>query len=159
MANYVRDENITKETVIIQLKEVGFMYLEEMDKKTIVEYLKDKIELSLIYLFGSFAKGEGREDSDVDLAIYPEEDISPYDLFIISNKLSFKIKKDVQIVNLKEIDTVFATQIVGNREELYCGDKALMENYNVRVFKDYAKLNEERQVVLDAIERDGKIYG
>lgn len=135
------------------------MYLSQKYKETIIEYLKDKIELSLIYLFGSFAKGEGREDSDVDLAIYPEEDISPYDLFVISNKLSFEIKKDVQIVNLKDIDTVFAAQIVGNREELYCKDKTLMANYNIRVFKDYAKLNEERQVILDAIERDGRIYG
>ena len=135
------------------------MYLEERDKKIITEYLKGKIKLGLIYLFGSFAKGEGREDSDVDLAIYPEEDISPHDLFIISNKLSFEIKRDVQIVNLKEIDTVFAAQIVGNREELYCKDRTLMANYNIRVFKDYAKLNEERQVVLDAIERDGRIYG
>ncbi len=159
MADYVKDGNIIKEIDIIQSKEVGFMYLEESDKKTVTEYLKDKTELSFIYLFGSFARGEGREDSDVDLAIYPEKDMSPYDLFIISNKLSSKIKRDVQIVNLKDIDAVFAAQIVGSREELYCRDKALMENYNVRVFKDYAKLNEERQVVLDAIERDGNIYG
>ena len=60
---------------------------------------------------------------------------------------------------IKEIDTLFAAQIVGNREELYCKDKTLMANYSIRVFKDYAKLNEERQVVLDAIEGDGKIYG
>jgi len=35
----------------------------------------------------------------------------------------------------------------------------LMTNYNIRVFKEYAKLNEERKIILDAIERDGKIYG
>lgn len=34
-----------------------------------------------------------------------------------------------------------------------------MVNYDIRAFKDYAKLNEERKIVLDAIERDGKIYG
>ena len=135
------------------------MHLEERAKKIITEYLKNKIKLSFIYLFGSFAKGEGREDSDIDLAIYPDEDIGPYDLFIISNKLSSKIKRDVQIINLKNIDTVFAAQIVGNREELYCKDKTLMANYNIKVFKEYAKLNEERQVILDAIERDGRIYG
>lgn len=32
-------------------------------------------------------------------------------------------------------------------------------NYNIRAFKDYAKLNEERKIILDAIERDGRIYG
>lgn len=135
------------------------MYLEDKEKKTIVEYLKEKLKPKFIYLFGSFAKGEGRKDSDIDLAIYTEEQISGYDIFLISNQLSFELKRDVQIVNLKDIDTVFASQIVGNREELYYEDETLKDNYNTRVFKDYAKLNEERKVILDAIERDGKIYG
>lgn len=134
------------------------MYLQERDKKIIVEYLKDKLNPKFIYLFGSFAKGEGREDSDIDLAVYFDYDISPYDLFIIANKLSFEIKRDVQVVDLRNIDTVFAAQIVGTREELYCEDEILKANYNMRAFRDYAKLNEERQVVLDAIERDGSIY-
>lgn len=135
------------------------MYLVEKDKNIIVEYLKDKLKPRFIYLFGSFAKGEGRQDSDIDLAIYMDKEISAYDLFIISNKLSFEVKRDVQIVDLRDIDTVFAAQIVGNREELYCEDEALKANYNIRAFKDYAKLNEERKVILDAIERDGRIYG
>lgn len=135
------------------------MYLTSKDRKIIVEYLKEKLKPKFIYLFGSFAKGEGREDSDIDIAIYSDEEINAYDLFIISNKLSFEVKRDVQIVDLKDKDTVFASQIVGNREELYCEDETLRANYNTRVFKDYAKLNEERKVVLDAIERDGRIYG
>lgn len=135
------------------------MYLSDNDKKIIVEFLKDKLNPKFIYLFGSFAKGEGREDSDIDLAIYTDKKINAYDLFTISNKLSFEIKRDVQIIDLKDADTVFASQIVGNREELYCEDEILKANYNIRTFKDYAKLNEERKVILDAIERDGRIYG
>lgn len=135
------------------------MHLPEKDKKIIVEYLKDKLKPKFIYLFGSFAKGEAREDSDIDIAIYVEEEVSPYDLFIISNQLSFKVKRDVQIVDLKKVDTVFASQIVGHREELYCEDETLKGNYNMRTFKEYAKLNEERKPILDAIERDGNIYG
>lgn len=135
------------------------MYLPDRDKEIIVTYLKDKLKARFIYLFGSFARGEGREDSDIDLAIYTDRDISPYDLFIIANKLSFQVKREVQIVDLKNIDTVFAAQIVGTREELYCEDEVAKANYNIRAFRDYAKLNEERKVVLDAIERDGKIYG
>ena len=42
------------------------MYLSEKEKKMIVEYLKDKLSPRFIYLFGSFAKGKGREDSVVD---------------------------------------------------------------------------------------------
>lgn len=135
------------------------MYLSDRDKKTIIKFLKSTTKAKFIYLFGSFAKGEGRIDSDIDLAVYTDEDISAYDLFILSNKLAFEVKRDVQIVDLKEIDTVFAAQIVGNREELYSEDELLMANYNIRIFKEYAKLNEERKVILDAIEKDGRIYG
>ena len=135
------------------------MYLSEENKQIIVKFLKEKLNLKLIYLFGSFARGEGRVDSDIDLAIYSDEKINAYDLFITANELSFEIKKDIQIVDLKEVDTVFASQIVGNREELYYEDELFKANYNLRVFKDYAKLNEERKVILDAIERDGRIYG
>lgn len=135
------------------------MYLLEEEKQIIIEYLRNKIKLKFIYLFGSFAKGEGRIDSDIDLAIYPVENINSYDLFTISNDLSFKVNRDVQIVDLKDIDTVFAAQIVGNREELYCQDELLMLNYNIKILREYAKLNEERQIILDAIERDGSIYG
>lgn len=135
------------------------MYLSEENKKKIVNFLRKEFKPKFIYLFGSFAKGEGREDSDIDLAIYTEEIIKPYDLFIAASDLSFEVKRDVQIVHLKDISTVFAAQIVGTREVLYCNDEILMANYNIRTFKDYAKLNEERKIVLDAIERDGKVYG
>jgi hypothetical protein len=33
------------------------------------------------------------------------------------------VKRDVQIVDLKEISTVFAAQIVGTKEVLYCEDE------------------------------------
>ena len=135
------------------------LYLSEKEKNIIVKFLKGKLKPKFIYLFGSFARGEGREDSDIDIAIYTDKKVSPYDIFIIGNELSFEVKRDVQIVDLKDISTVFAAQIVGTREELHCEDEILKENYNLRAFKDYAKLNEERKVVLDAIERDGSIYG
>ncbi len=134
------------------------MYLTEDVKNKIVDYLINKLKPKFIYLFGSFAKGEGREDSDIDIAIFTDEIISSYELFITANNLSFDVKRDVQIVHLKDVSTVFAAQIVGTREVLYCEDELTMDYYNIRTFKDYAKLNEERKIVLDAIERDGKIY-
>lgn len=141
------------------IKDVKTMYLSENDKSIIVDFLVKKLKPKFIYLFGSFAKGEGRDDSDIDLAVYLDEEINPYELFIVANELSFEVKKDVQIIDLKKIDTVFAAQIVGNREELYSIDEYLKANYNMKTFREYAKLNEERQIILDRIEKEGKIYG
>ena len=134
------------------------MDLSEELKQKIVCFLRNKLNPKFIYLFGSFAKGQARKDSDIDLAIYSEDLLSAYELFKLANELSFDVKRDVQIVDLKDISTVFAAQIVGAREVLYCADENLMANYNIRIFKDYAKLNEQRKDILDRIERTGKIY-
>ncbi len=135
------------------------MYLSKECKEKIVSFLKEKFHPAFIYLFGSFAKGEGREDSDVDLAIYVPEKVRVYDLFLGANELAGEIHRDAEIIDLKEISTVFAAQIVGTKEVLYCEDESLMAYYDIRALKDYAKLNEERKIVLDAIERDSRIYG
>ena len=135
------------------------VYLLEEEKNKIVGFLKEEFNPKFIYLFGSFAKGEGRNDSDIDLAIYTDHIIDSYNLMIAAGNLSFEVKRDVQIVHLKDIRAVFAAQIVGTKEVLYCKDEYLMASYDIRAFKEYAKLNEERKVILDAIERDGKVYG
>ncbi len=135
------------------------IHLSEEDKNKIVDFFKKEFSPKFIYLFGSFAKGEGRNDSDIDLAIYTDKIIDAYTLFIAAGNLSFEVKRDVQIVHLKDISTVFAAQIVGTKEVLYCEDEYLMANYDIRAFKEYAKLNEERKVILDTIKKDGRIYG
>lgn len=135
------------------------MHLSAEYKKKIVDFLRKELKPKFIYLFGSFAKGEGREDSDIDLAIYTDKTVDDYKLFLLANNLSFEVKRDVQIVDLRDISTVFSAQIVGTKEVLYSEDELLMANYDIRIFKDYAKLNEERKIVLEAIERDGKVYG
>lgn len=135
------------------------MYLSESDKKTIVEFLKSELDILFIYLFGSFARGEGRDDSDIDLAIYSTEKVSSYRLFTLGNELSFKLGSDIQIVDIKSASTVFAAKIIGDREELYSKDRYTMENFNMKTLSQYAKLNEEREVVIDEVERRGKVYG
>jgi len=84
--------------------------------------------------------------------------INSYDLFICANHLSFEVKRDVQIVDLKEISTVFAAQIVGTKEVLYCEDEIEMANYDMMAFKEYAILNEEREMILEKIKEYGKLY-
>lgn len=135
------------------------MYLSVTTKNKILEFLNANIKLNLVYIFGSFAKGEGREDSDIDIGILSSEKVDSYELFIMANELSFLVKKDVQIINLSEASTVFKAQIVGTGELIYSLDENLKAEFEIRSFKEYIKLNEERQVILDSIKRDGKIYG
>lgn len=135
------------------------MYLNDKDKNVIVKFITDKLNVEFIYLFGSFARGEGREDSDIDIALFSIEKLNSYDLFVFANNLSFELKRDVQIIDLKSITTVFAAQIVSNKEILYSNSEENSSKYDVKILKEYAKLNEERDIVLKRIKKDGKIYG
>ncbi|PIH04562.1 hypothetical protein CS538_08160 [Clostridium combesii] len=47
---------------------------------------------------------------------------------------------------------------MGNKEILYSLNENLRIQYDMRAFKDYIKLNEERQIVMDSIKKDGKVY-
>lgn len=133
------------------------MFLEDEIKDKIVKFINDEFKVNFIYLFGSFARGEGREDSDIDLAIHGESYFNQYELFTKANELSFIVKRDVQLIDLRDVSTVFAAQIVGNNEVLFSNDENTRIAYNIRAFKDYVKLNEERQVILDAIKRDNDV--
>ena len=146
------------------------MYLEESEKEVIVNFLREKLSPAFIYLYGSYARGEGRGDSDVDIGVHPDftlhrnnapemEKYSQYYLMLVSSELSSLLGKEVQIVNLAEIPTVFAAQIVGGRLELYGSDSPLKYEYNIRTFKEYALLNEERKEILDRIREEGRVYG
>lgn len=52
-------------------------------------------------------------------------------MFMVANHLSFEVKKDVQIVDLKKISTVFSAQIVGTGEVLQCENEELMDNQRI----------------------------
>lgn len=135
------------------------MFLSESDSARIVEILKRSFDIVLIYAYGSFARGEGREDSDVDIAVYTEHEIDSYALFMISGEIALALGREIQIVDLRTVSTVLGAQIVGNHGVLYCSDDVLRANLNIRFFKEYALLNEERACILDRIREEGQVYG
>lgn len=134
------------------------MELSPIAKDIIVEFLIGKLDPKIIYLYGSFARKEGRSDSDVDLAFCGEHSMSTYELLMLANQLALKIKKDVGLVNLQAASAVFQAQVVSGGEVLYSPNEVLRANYEIRVYKEYAMLNRERKPILDRIREEGSIY-
>lgn len=133
------------------------MELTLASKKIIVDFLEKALKPQIIYLYGSFAKAEGRIDSDIDIAIYTEVETDAYKLFLLANQLAMSLKRDVDLVDLKQASTVFRAQIVSSGDALFYRDKAFKENYEVRSLKEYAKLNEERSAILEAVREGGAV--
>ena len=64
--------------------------LEEKIKKT----LEKERNILFAYIFGSYARGEARENSDIDLAIYVKR--VPKDIFKYESKIASKIEKEIK---------------------------------------------------------------
>ena len=79
-----------------------------MTKEDIINFLQEnknkflnKYKISNIALFGSYARGENREDSDIDIAI--ETPLSDYFLlYDLKEELEKQFHQKVDIVRLRE---------------------------------------------------------
>ena len=69
---------------------------EEITKK--VEPIAKKYNLKEVYLFGSYARGEAKEESDVDLTFSSEENLSYFRIFEIEAELEELLGKPVDLV-------------------------------------------------------------
>lgn len=113
----------------------------------------------VIYLFGSAARNELRGDSDIDIAFLTEKEVDSYKCFIKAQDLADIFHRDVDLINLNTSSTVFKVQVIGNGKEIYCNDDTKRMYFEMRAFKEYALLNEEREVILNKIKERGSVYG
>lgn len=122
--------------------------------ETVVKYkeeiiiLLQEIKIKFAYIFGSSVKGNFRKESDIDIAVYIEEDIDDYTVFMKAQEIAVKLNRDIDLVNLKKVSTVFAAHIISTGELIICGDINKKMEFEMNTLSQYAKLNEERAEIL-----------
>jgi len=132
--------------------------IDKSDINKIIEFLIRNVTPYLIYLFGSAVNGIFREDSDMDIAFLSDNEFTSYEVFILAQKLSDKLKRDVDLIDLNKASTVFRVQIIAKGNIIYCIDDNRRAYFEMYAFKEYATLNEEREVILQNIKKRGRVY-
>ena len=127
-------------------------------KEQLIEKLKQQVNPDFIILFGSFAKGTVYEESDVDLAYFSEKQLSSYDQFILAGELALICGREVDVVNIREIDTVFTMQIFEQGTPIYIQDEGEYIRQRMKAYSMYATLNEQRAPILEAIKKRGSVF-
>ncbi len=127
----------------------------EKDLQTIINILKDETSCTDIVIFGSFALGTQNSESDIDIAIRTDKEISKKDIFELSNKLSDILKRDIDLVDLKQIQDGFRYEILINGETIYTKDATNFEYYKLDMYREYLELNESRQDIIRKM-KEGK---
>jgi predicted nucleotidyltransferase len=131
-----------------------------MDDERLIEYVRQAIPgLVALYRFGSQAKGEARSDSDVDLAVLARDPIPNLRRFEFSQELAVRLHRDVDLVDLRAASTVLRMQVISTGECLDAPDESARRAFEMYVYSDYARLNEERREILKRIGESGLVYG
>lgn len=73
--------------------------------KTLVKPLAEKYKTKEIYLFGSYARGEADEESDLDFLVYCDERFKLTLVFALGEEMREVFKKDVDAFEIHEINT------------------------------------------------------
>ncbi len=67
------------------------MEYQNLDEQKIIKYLGDKLSPVSIYLFGSYAKGNIRPESDVDIAFLADGEKDEYQIFNVAQGLAGRL--------------------------------------------------------------------
>lgn len=133
------------------------------EQETIVEIvLKHYPDSQAVYLFGSYGAGDEWLQSDVDIAVVlpPREARRQPQLMLTPchYALSDALGKTVDLLNAREVSTVFQKEIIETGRLLYGADGGAVTEFEMLALSRYQKLNEERKAILESFEKTGRAY-
>ncbi|RKZ44973.1 MAG: nucleotidyltransferase domain-containing protein [Gammaproteobacteria bacterium] len=106
-------------------------------------------ELQAIYLFGSYDTENEWTNSDVDIALLlPYQLTNNLYLTKLHQQLEQLYQKPVDLINLRQVTTVFKKEIIMAERRVYCADQYKTDEFEMLTLSFYQKLNEERQEIL-----------
>jgi predicted nucleotidyltransferase len=115
-----------------------------------------------IYLFGSWGTPDEWPNSDLDMAVLlPPDQSKAVDFWSwidLSTRLGEIVRKQVDLLNLRQVSTVFQKEVVMADRRIYTGDERAAEEFEMLTLSFYQKLNQERAEVLAEGLRSGRFY-
>ncbi len=85
--------------------------------KDLVKPIANKYNVQSIYLFGSYARGEADENSDLDFLVFGGESFKLTNIFALAEELRNAFQRQVDVFEISEINinSDFYTTIMNER--------------------------------------------
>ena len=119
-------------------------------------------QVQAVYLFGPYGTEDERPSSDVDIALLlPPEQAKAVGSLLLGELhlvLAELLGKEVDLVNLRQVSTVFQKEIVMTGRQIFCADSYAAAEFEMLTLSYYQKLNEERREILAAFKESGRAY-
>ena len=110
------------------------------DQKLKIAKIAKKFKLKLIVVFGSFANGKNRKDSDLDIAVLGLKEVFFKEQIGLINELSLVFNKNVDLSVLNKANPLLLFQASKNPILLYGKREELLKFklYAFNAYNDYA---------------------
>ena len=115
-----------------------------------------------IYLFGSYGTENEWPDSDIDLALLLPPKQAEKEKSLGWSQCRFDLEdalsKDVDLLNARQVSTVFQKEIIFGGSLIYCANQYAVDEFEMLTISYYQKLNEERREILEEFYKTGRAY-
>lgn len=101
------------------------------------EILLQNKAIVFAYVFGSYVQNKIRKDSDIDLAIYLEDELGTYEYLELKMLLSEAFNREVDLVILNKATPLLKYEIYKNNILLFSNDKAVENKYKIKTLFEY----------------------
>lgn len=95
-----------------------------------------KYKLKLVVIFGSFASGKNRKDSDLDVGVISEKEILFEKQIVLTNEFSRIFKKNIDLSVLNRANPLLLFEASRNAILLFGSQKDFFE-FRLRAFHSY----------------------
>ncbi|MEK6715278.1 MAG: nucleotidyltransferase domain-containing protein [Candidatus Omnitrophota bacterium] len=117
----------------------------------------EKLNVKLVYLFGSRAKGNFVKESDFDIAVLfkkkPSDPLALKEVSILSHKLSKFFPAKIDIVSLNQSSSLLKYEAIASGRPLYCSSESERINFEVSVLKEYIDEQFMRDIYFKAMKK------
>lgn len=125
--------------------------------KTILKHYPD---VQAIYIFGTYETEYEKSESDVDIALLLSHKTAKDTGSMLMNDLFFELesllRKRIDLINLRLVNTVFQKEIIIADQRIYCADEYASDEFEMLTISNYQKLNEERAGILEEMQKSGR---
>lgn len=112
-----------------------------------------------VWIYGSFADGSARADSDIDIAILPAAPLAvDWDFFGRVGELGSRLDRMIDLVDLRQVPPLLRFEVFQAGMRIAARDPTACDFFETAAVSAYQRLNLERRELLQEIGQRGTVY-
>ena len=105
-----------------------------------------------VWIYGSYAQGRARRDSDLDIAILPDRPIDAWERLERAQDVATGVHREVDLVDLRKVSPVLRFEVVTRGQRVAVRDAYACDLFETVAIKMFQRLNEGQREHLALIK-------